>query len=128
MAARSRAVITPSLSCALAFQMRTLPSSDPVITNRASAENIDEETLRRYYSMCWDSEKNIPLHPFRVVHLWAMTLPFLPNPYCSVPPAAHEFQAGRTPVAAHDGGNMCFVNMAGCPKMPDIKCIQVMIF
>lgn len=37
IAARSRAVMTPSLSSARAFQMRTFPSSEPVSTNRASS-------------------------------------------------------------------------------------------
>jgi len=45
MAARSRAVTTPSLSEALAFHMRTFPSSEPERTNLASAENIEDVTL-----------------------------------------------------------------------------------
>lgn len=35
----------PSFSEALAFHIRTLPSSEPDSTKRASAVNIDEETL-----------------------------------------------------------------------------------
>lgn len=40
MAAFSRVVTTPSLSEARAFQMRTLPSSEPDSTKRASAVNM----------------------------------------------------------------------------------------
>lgn len=45
IAARSRAVVMPNFSEALAFHTLTLPSSDPETTNRASAVNIDDDTL-----------------------------------------------------------------------------------
>lgn len=52
IAPRSRAVITPSFSEALAFHTRTFPSSEPDITNRASPENrvdvtLDDDVKRR---------------------------------------------------------------------------------
>ena len=45
IAARSRAVMMPSLSEAFAFQTRTLPSSEPETTKRASPVKMVEETL-----------------------------------------------------------------------------------
>ena len=51
IAARSLAVMMPSLSEALAFHMRMLPSSEPVITKRASAEYIEADTLIRSVSV-----------------------------------------------------------------------------
>ena len=48
MAARSRAVMIPSLSDACAFQTRTFPSSEPERTNRASpVYNVDITLQRR---------------------------------------------------------------------------------
>ena len=45
IAALSLAVTTPSFSEAFAFQIRTLPSSEPDRTNRASDVNMDDDTL-----------------------------------------------------------------------------------
>ena len=58
MAARSRASMTPSLSDACAFHMRTMPSSDPLSTNRASAVKTAEVTLEhrsvtQYHAQEW---------------------------------------------------------------------------
>jgi hypothetical protein len=72
IAARSRAVTMPSLSDALAFHIRTLPSSEPVITNRASAENIEAETLAKGVEeekKRKEQNKTLPLHPLRVIDL-----------------------------------------------------------
>lgn len=69
MAARSLAVMMPSLSEALAFHMRTLPSSEPVITKRASAEYIEADTLiRRVSQYIRDEGKVPPLHSLRVIN------------------------------------------------------------
>ena len=48
IAARSLAVMMPSFSEALAFHIRMLPSSEPDITKRASAEYVEDETLDRH--------------------------------------------------------------------------------
>ncbi len=48
IAARSRAVTIPSLSDACAFQIRTLPSSEPESTKRESPEYNVEVTLSQY--------------------------------------------------------------------------------
>ena len=72
IAARSRAVTMPSLSDALAFHIRTLPSSEPVITNRASAENTEAETLAKGIEEKKEkrTQKRLPLHPLRMINLW----------------------------------------------------------
>ena len=50
----------PSFSEALAFHIRTLPSSEPVITKRASAENMEADTLNRHVSQnIKHDEKNL---------------------------------------------------------------------
>ena len=133
MAARSRAVITPSLSCALAFHIRTFPSSEPVITNLASAEKMEEDTLQKKNPserVCVRAHvrRSRPLHPFRVINLGGVTLTFFPYSYSSIPPATNEFKTCGAPVTTHDSSDMCFVNVAGCCEVSDIERIEIMIF
>jgi hypothetical protein len=92
--ARSLAVTMPSLSEAFAFHIRTLPSSEPDKTKRASVVNNVEVTL-------WDASVQLcvfhqvenvklPLHSFRVIYFWAMSLTRLPYSHCSIPTSRDE--------------------------------------
>jgi hypothetical protein len=133
IAARSLAVTIPSLSDAFAFHIRTFPSSDPVSTNRASAENIEDVTLSYQITSATGKKNapkkvNEPLHAISMIHFWRMALPLLPYSNCTIPTPAHEFETGRTPVAAHHGCNMGFVYLAGGGEVPDIKSVEIMIF
>jgi hypothetical protein len=75
IAARSRAVITPSLSDALAFHILTFPSSEPVSTNLASAENMEDDILmqkkKRLGKPLWRDfilfYSFLPLHSFGMI-------------------------------------------------------------
>ena len=57
-----------------------------------------------------------------------MTLPLLPYPHGAVPTTAHELEARRAPVAAHHGRDVGFVDLARRGEVPDVECIEVVIF
>ena len=63
-----------------------------------------------------------------MVDLGAVTLTLLPYPDCAIPASADKLEAGRTPIAAHDGGDMGLVDVTWCGKMPDIVRVEVVVF
>lgn len=129
IAARSLAVMMPSLSEALAFHMRTLPSSEPDITKRASAEYIEADTLtRRVQSRHKDERDVLPLHSLRMINFRRMTLPFLPYPQSPIPSTADKLCSRRTPVARHDCRYMGLVYLGWGCEMSDVERVQIMIF
>ena len=132
IAARSRVVMIPSFSEALAFHMRMLPSSEPESTNRASAVNNDEVTLMRMvrqdYGGMLTPRQRLPLHTLCMVHFGMRSDAFFPYPKGAVPPTTDEFQAGRTPVTRSDCRHMTLINLCRSIQRADVESIQVMVF
>jgi len=127
MAARSLAVMIPSFSDARAFHIRTLPSSEPDNTNRASAENIDDDTLRGPANQCFGylrgNRLNAPLHPLRMIYLRPSSLSFFPNPHRPIPSTTNKLKPRRTPITAHNSCDMCFVYLRRHCEIANVKCI-----
>ena len=104
MAARSRAVMIPSLSDACAFQTRTFPSSEPESTNRESPVYSVDMTLPRRHSasvICSPTiaVELVPLHAFCVIDLRGGPPSFLPYSHCPVPATADELETRRAIVS-----------------------------
>ena len=132
MAARSRAVMIPSLSDACAFQTRTLPSSEPESTNRESPVYSVDMTLPRRHSasvICSPTiaVEPIPLHAFCVIDLRRGPPSFLPYSNCPIPTAADEFEACWAPVAGHDSGDVPFVYLRGGGERADVKRVKIVV-
>ena len=69
-----------------------------------------------------------PLHAFCVVDLGVVTLALLPYPDCTIPASADKLEAGGTPIAAHDGSDMSLVDVTWRGEVPDVVCVEVVVF
>jgi len=63
-----------------------------------------------------------------VVDLGAVTLTLLPYPDCAIPASADKLEAGGTPIAAHNSGDMGLVDVTWCGKVPDIVRVEIVVF
>jgi hypothetical protein len=110
----SGAGATPRRSDALAFQTRTLPSSEPERTKRASAVKSAEETR------C-----------IRFVRYTSTPCPcaLLPHPHCAVPPLAHEHESEprRRQVAGHHGGHVALVDLRRHSEVANVESVEVVV-
>ena len=130
-AARSLESMIPSFSCARAFHIRTLPSSEPDNTNLASAVKSVDMTLNPKVNTQVSRQTSIrvlPLHAFCMIHLWSSAFAFLPYSHCPVPPTTDEMCPSWTPITTHDCGNVGFVDLSRVGKGTNIEGVQIMIF
>jgi hypothetical protein len=63
-----------------------------------------------------------------MVHFRGVTLTLFPYPDCAIPTTAHKLETCRTPVAAHDSGDVGLVYLAGGGEVPDIKGVEIVVF
>lgn len=73
-------------------------------------------------------ESDEPLHAFSMIHLRRMPLPLLPYPDRAIPTPAHKLETRGTPVASHHSRDMGLVYLAGGGEVPDIECVEIVVF